>query len=481
MHRLRESLAFALVASAVFAGPALAARPAGSLSQPAGAAACITDDGTSNAAAGQCANGRGLAGVEALTLSPDGKFAYSYSWDSGAIAVLSRNPATGVLTQADDAGACVARSTLSGECTAGRLPSVNSDSAHALAITPDGAFLFAAGSLGGVISVFARNTSTGALTEIPGAAGCVSSDGNDANGGATCSTFAPLDTTQSLALSPDGRFLYVGGNSDVTGLTIFSVGATGTLTPLADPDGCVAPGASATCREQRYGRSFYDIALSRDGHTLYAIDDNDDVVVAFRRDAGTGALTEPDTPGYCVYNGGAGTEDPCGVGHGLTGVQSVEVSPNGKLVVVGTFVSDGLAVLHRDPATGELSQSAGAAGCMNVGGTEGCGRSRQTADTYRTLFTPDSKTLFVAGYALGDPVASGISVFDVAANGTVAQRAGALGCYSDTGKDSTGAAGGCTVARGVNGPVGLALAAGGRWLYASTYADSGVATFKTRR
>jgi 6-phosphogluconolactonase (cycloisomerase 2 family) len=482
MLPLRHSLALALalIVSAAFAGPTLAAGPAGSLSQPAGGAGCTTEDGKSNAVDAQCADGRGLFGAEALTLSPDGKFAYTYSYETGAIAILSRDPATGVLTQADDAGACVARSTLSGDCTAGRLPSANSDSAHALAITPDGAFLFAAGSAGAIVSVFARNASTGALTEIAGVDGCVSTDGNDANSGVgSCSVFAPLDATQALALSPDGKFLYVGGDSDTTGLTIFSVGATGTLTPLADPNGCVTPIATAGCSEERYGKSFYDIALSPDGRTLYAIDDADDVVDAFTRDAGTGVVTQPDSLGYCVYNGGVGTEDPCMVGHGMKGVQSVEVSPDGKLVIVGTYddTTDGLAVLHR-AATGELSQSDGAAGCLNVHSSDGCGASRQTADVYRTLFTPDSKTLFVAGYSLGSPDASGIAVFDVAADGTLAQRAGALGCYSDSGKDSTGASGGCTAARGVKGPVGLVLSADGKWLYESAYGDNGVATFR---
>ena len=48
---------------------------------------------------------------------------------------------------------------------------------------------------------------------------------------------------------------------------------------------------TAGCTNVRYGQSFYDIALSPDGHTLYGVDDNDDVVVAFARDAGSGNLT----------------------------------------------------------------------------------------------------------------------------------------------------------------------------------------------
>jgi WD40 repeat protein len=482
MTRLPLLLA-AIAASLAIAAPASAAGPAGSLTQLAGNAGCTTDDGSSNAVAAQCADGRGLIGAEALTLSPDGRFAYSYSYDSGAIAILARDASTGALSEADDANACVARSTLLGDCTAGRMPSANSDTAHAIAITPDGSFLFAAGATGSIISVFSRDASTGALVEVAGSAGCVSVDGKDANGGmGSCSTFASVDQPQALAVSPDGKFLYASGFG-TTGLTIYSVGATGALTPLASPNGCVTAVASPGCLEERYAAKIYDITLSPDGRTLYAVHDNlpADAVLAFTRDAGTGAVTQPDTPGYCVYNGGIGTADPCTAGHGLGGLQSVEVSPDGKLVVTGGSGTDGLAVLHRDPATGELSQSAGAAGCVNIGTTDGCGLSRQTTAMYRTLFTPDSRTLFAAGYASGSADNSGISVFDIAADGKLVQRAGAAGCFSASGKDSTGAAGGCTTARAMRGPIGFALSADGAYLYESSYGDNGVAAFRIER
>jgi hypothetical protein len=141
-------LLIAIVAALAIAAPATAAGPAGSLPQLAGTAGCITDDGTSNGVAVQCADGRGLSGAEAVTLSPDGRFAYSYSYDTGAIAILARDPATGALSQADNSGACVGPTDIGTACTDGRFPGVQSDSGHAIVISPDGAFLFAAGSTG---------------------------------------------------------------------------------------------------------------------------------------------------------------------------------------------------------------------------------------------------------------------------------------------------------------------------------------------
>jgi hypothetical protein len=65
----------------------------------------------------------------------------------------------------------------------------------------------------------------------------------------------------------------------------------------------------------------------------------------------------------------------------------------------------------------------------------------------------------------------------VGSDGTLTQRAGALGCFNDTATDSDGAAGGCTMARGVWGTVGLVFSADGSRLYATGYIDGGVASF----
>jgi WD40 repeat protein len=481
MTRVQSVLACAAACLAA-AAPASASGPAGSLTQLTGDAGCITDDGMSNSIAAQCADGRGLLGAEAVLLSPDGKFAYSYSYDNGQVAILARDPATGALTQADDTGACIGPANISGDCSSARYPGAQSDSAHAIALSPDGRFLFTVGYMQPIVGVFARDATTGALAELPLTAGCTSHDGTDWNTDPSCDTFAPLDHLQAVAVSPDGKFVYVSGDTATGGgITAFSVGPTGALTPLTSPDGCLKATALTDCTVARYARDIYDIALSPDGHTLYGVDDNDDAVVAFARDAGTGKLTQIAGAGGCVFEGGAGPDvDPCTPGHALAGVQSVEVSPDGTLVTVGTSRSSnggGVVVLHRDPATGQLSQSDGAAGCVANDVISGCGVARQVGQVYRTLFAADGKTLFVASYAGGSANPSGVSIFDVGADGALTQRVGALGCFSDTGTDSAGTAGGCTTARAVRGTVGLASSPDGNFLYAASYGDNGVATF----
>src|SRR5262249_15536482 len=147
----------------------------------------------------------------------------------------------------------------------------------------------------------------------------------------------------------------------------------------------------------RFASQIYDIALSPDGSTLYGADIDDGAVVAFTVN-GDGSLTQIPGTGGCVVDNGVGDAgDPCTQGHRLSGTQSVEVSPDGALVSVSAYGEKGVAILHR-AADGGLSQSYGAAGCVNETSGDGCGSSRKTEQVYRTVFTPDSRTLFTAGY-----------------------------------------------------------------------------------
>src|SRR5262249_35004958 len=142
-----------------------------------------------------CANGRALASVTSVALTPDGRFAYVYS-EAGGISVMSRDTTTGALSQADDTSACISVSGFGGDCTDGRGPSTGADSAHALAIAGD--HIYVAGRDGGMVQRFDRSLVTGALSE----ADCLSVSGNDADGNANCTLVPSLDGAQALAVSP---------------------------------------------------------------------------------------------------------------------------------------------------------------------------------------------------------------------------------------------------------------------------------------
>jgi hypothetical protein len=59
----------------------------GDLTQPAGAAGCVSETG-----AGPCADGHGLSGPVWVAVSADGKSVYVAASDSGAVARFNRAP-----------------------------------------------------------------------------------------------------------------------------------------------------------------------------------------------------------------------------------------------------------------------------------------------------------------------------------------------------------------------------------------------------
>ena len=72
-------------------------RSTGALTQLGGGAGCIT-----NATAPGCVVGRALDGPDSITVSPDGKNVYVVAFTGSSVAVFTRNPSTGALTQPSD-------------------------------------------------------------------------------------------------------------------------------------------------------------------------------------------------------------------------------------------------------------------------------------------------------------------------------------------------------------------------------------------
>ena len=68
----------------------------GTLTQLAGQAGCISEDGTG----GTCRAGTGLDGVSGLAISADSRSVYAASANSDAVAVFDRDPATGAGAEA---------------------------------------------------------------------------------------------------------------------------------------------------------------------------------------------------------------------------------------------------------------------------------------------------------------------------------------------------------------------------------------------
>ena len=125
--------------------------------QPAG---CVSEAGTG----GACVDGTALDGATGVTLSPDGSTVYVASETSRAVAVFSRNPATGAISQLTGTDGCVSSSGTGGACAVG----IAIVAPRSLALSPDGETLYYPATSSAAIAVFSRDQTTGALAQLAG-------------------------------------------------------------------------------------------------------------------------------------------------------------------------------------------------------------------------------------------------------------------------------------------------------------------------
>jgi 6-phosphogluconolactonase (cycloisomerase 2 family) len=244
--------------------------------------------------------------VDVGVFSPDGLHAYAAGFN--AVNVYARNAATGELTfvesQTDGVGG-----------VDGLLGTA------AVAVSPDGAHVYAVSASDNAVAAFSRNATTGALTfveaEFDGVAGV---DG--------------LDGAYRITVSPDGAHVYVLSLGD-DAVAVFSRNAgTGALTFVeAEFDDI----GGVTNMEDPYS-----VVVSPDGAHVYVASSQEDAVLVFSRNAGTGALTLASM----VVDGIGGVD-------GLNAPTIVAVSSDGAHVYVGGF--EGLTVFSRNAGTGALT------------------------------------------------------------------------------------------------------------------------------
>ncbi len=114
----------------------------GTLTQLDGTDGCISAAGGTD-----CGMGKGLDGARFVLVSPDGENVYVASQDANAIAVFDRDGTTGTLTQKSADAACISES--GSGCTDGN----GLGRPVFLAISPDGATLYAASEVSQSVAI----------------------------------------------------------------------------------------------------------------------------------------------------------------------------------------------------------------------------------------------------------------------------------------------------------------------------------------
>ncbi len=198
--------------------------------------------------------------------------------------------------------------------------------AYAIAVSPDGNFVYAAARREHSISTFRRDVTSGSLSYI----------GRVRNGSAGVSG---LKYVSDLAFSPDGLQLYAAGYGN-NSVVVFAVDQSSGALSFVERIKQGQSSGGLTVDGLKRPRA---VAVSHDGKNLYAAGFVSDAIAVFRRLAdGTLSYLESHKDGVNGVDG-------------LDGAIDLVVSPDGANVYAAGYRDKSLVVFARDPGDGGLN------------------------------------------------------------------------------------------------------------------------------
>jgi hypothetical protein len=396
-----------------------------------------------------CVTATGVNFPTAIAISPDGKNVYLVGGDTnniGNIAEFARQ-ANGSLTQLASPNNCIGEAGSSPQSVCGTTTGHGLTGPAAVVVSPDGANVYVATRTGSAIAEFGRNAN-GSLTQLSGANDCFQESGATVDCGTV--TGKGLTGAESLAISADGRNLYVGADDTIAELTR---NADGSLGQLSSPNNCIqeAVDANNECgTETGVGIQFIgSLDVSPDGRNLYSSEGNYTGAVAEFARGANGALTQLSGANNCIEENATDdtqTLEGCGTetGHGLGSGGVLQVSPDGADVYVAESGDDCNSVCHSAVvefarnADGSLSQLASPDNCIeyhldsptDCGTTTGHGLGTDLGAGL--AISPGAESVYTTGQDGIAEFARLLPTLTVSTNGpgsgTVADGTGAISC-----------------------------------------------------
>jgi len=330
----------------------------------------------------KCPPANVFPGSGAVLTSADGKALYMASPTEGSISTLIAGEVTspsatagsgvtvasifGLLGTTEFLGnPCVAVNGFDGSCGVG----VATRGLDALALSPDGAELYAAAPGSEAVDVFTHDAS-GTLTE----SSCLKVSAPPG----LCRSSRLMNSPTQLSISPDGRNVYVADGSENEGRVdvLARDPSTGALSDASCVEGSPAPKnheeseeeenkeenneptpAGGDCDAVPGLESVDAIAVTGNGSEVYAIGDQSAVV--FSRDPSSGKLTEVS----CA----ASEDSRCTSFPSLQGVEGAAVSPDGRFLYIAAAKIDAVLAFGVGSNVTTASASASRAGIARVG------------------------------------------------------------------------------------------------------------------
>jgi DNA-binding beta-propeller fold protein YncE len=307
--------------------------PGGLLVPLRGRGACVQGNAVAPGDGGRCVlKSRAMQAVSSVAISPDGRFVYALSFgtsvDADSLVTLRRDPRSGALSEVPEAhGGCVV--PLGNRSC--RIHAAGLRGASDILVTADGRFVYAAGELSSAVVALGRNRHTGTLSPLHGSGGCAQDEATPpASGDARCVVLAPgLGGAKALAVSSDGRFVYV-ASFDPGGVAVLLRNpTTGTLGPLPGPGACLTPAgpdpAPAGCVAADGLRGATAIALAPGGASVYVATTTGNAVLRIDRDPVSGHL---------------GAVAPSHEISGLNAPTGMALAPNGHSLYLASPIDD---------------------------------------------------------------------------------------------------------------------------------------------
>jgi DNA-binding beta-propeller fold protein YncE len=314
-------------------------------------------------------------------------------------------------------------------------------------------------------------TSEGALEQLPGRLGCLAEGKASVKlcgKGRALRGAGPGVGSRAIAISPDGRNVYVAA-SGADAIAVFDRSrSTGALSQPKGKAGCVASLVGRAKGARGCGLAIglvapNSVAVSPDGRNVYATSRDGAAVVTFHRNRLTGRLRQlPPSASGCI----SGLPIPgCTPGRALKWPDVVVVSPDGKNVYVGDFAGSGVISFARAGKAGALTQLSGTAGCITEAGAEGCAKGMEMNHVEGMAIDPDGSAVYTAG-AFSSAIA-------------FLTRDRSTGALTQSGCVTNEAVTGCALGYEFGGVNALAFAPDGADVYATSLTSNSLTTFQS--